>query len=358
MRCRFCIALLLPFVLWLTLPYASTSAAQDATSRSSLTIHLPHDIAPERVAILYSLVQRGWPTPIATKPGIFDYTIETVTASNMKLLLFVPGFRVVTAEFTDAQVRATGRYTPVLVPSRATLSGRLVDSSVRPLRDYGLTLGYLFKEACDYFGCGMDGPIPVISLGDTRTDDAGAFSFIVPNRRDDPFFGGHTAYAGAGAFFLSSRTRGTTDLSGDDTLRPSLLPANAVDAPVVITHVDRGTLSGRLGKGFLRKEGLNDDLSTYDAVGEFYPSDHHPSRIAIGLYADSIDLVGPIDRSYLRLPSDITIEKDGTFERQLSPGTYNLRLLISSASGATQRTIWISKGLVVRENQRTVVEGR
>jgi hypothetical protein len=261
MRHGSCVVLPLMFVLWLALPRLGTSAAQAATSISSLTIQLPHDIAPERVAIFYSLVQRGWPKSIATKPGIFDYTIETGAASDTKLLLFVPGFRIVTAEFTDAEVRTTARYTPTLVPSRATLSGRLVDSAGQPLRNYGLTLGYKFIEACDFFKCGPDGPIPVISLGDTRTGDAGAFSFVVPDFHDDPFFQGRTSLD-AGALFLSSAARGTPDLS-DDTLRPSILHADAVDAsPVVITHINHGILSGRLGKGFLGQHGIGSDLSS------------------------------------------------------------------------------------------------
>lgn len=349
--------MLLMFALSLALPHASTSAAQDATSASSLTIQLPHDVAPERVAIFYSVMQRGWPKSIATKPGFFDYTVETGTAINTKLLLFVPGFRIVTAEFTNTEVRTTVRYTPTLVPSRATLSGRLVDSAGQPLRNYGLTLGYHFNEACDYFGCGMDGPIPVVSLGVARTDDAGAFSFAVPNLREDPFFRTHTAYSGAGAFFLSSETRGAPDLS-DDTLRPSMLRADVIDArPVVITRVDHGILSGQLGRRFLQQQGLEDDLGAYDDVAEVYTaSDHRPSRIAIGLSADQIELSGPIDPSFLSMSALISLEMDGTFERQLPPGTYNLRLTVSGASGALQRTIWISKGLVIRENQRTVVD--
>jgi hypothetical protein len=50
-----------------------------------------------------------------------------------------------------------------------------------------------------------------------------------------------------------------------------------------------------------------------------------------------------------------TLENDGTFEQALPPGTYDLELGIG-ANDATSRTIVVAKGLVVRENQRTVVD--
>jgi hypothetical protein len=314
--------------------------------QTAFVIHLPPDVEPERASIFYSLALSGrMPDTVTTTPGVFDYTIDTKAAHDLKLLIVVPGYRIVTAQFTDAEIRSTPSYTPRLIPSSTTLRGRLVDSSHRPIRNFGLTLGYELHEAIGYFcgNCMLDGQIPTVPLGETRTDDAGSFSLVVPDVREDPFFQEHAA--GAGAFYLSSTARGRPDF--DDTLQPSMLRASALGAsPVVITHVDHGILSGRLGKGFLKQHGMGDDLSVY-VFGVPEISDKRPrislSAVCVGVHADGCLFYGA------------TLESDGSFEQALPPGTYDLTLGIGSG-GTAARTVLVAKGVIVRENQRTVVE--
>lgn len=152
--------------------------------------------------------------------------------------------------------------------------------------------------------------------------------------------------AGAGALYLSSASRGQPDI--DDTLRPSLLSASAIDAkPIVITHIDHGILSGRLGKSFLKEHGLNDDLTTY-GFGVPDTSDKRP-RIALSAYCVGVRTNGCLFYG-------VQLEPDGTFEQALPPGTYDLELGFSS-DGAAPRRIAVSDGVVViHENQRTVVQ--
>jgi hypothetical protein len=225
-----------------------------------------------------------------------------------------------------------------------TVSGTLVDSSGHPMRGYGLELGYKFLETVAYFcDCTLDGAVPSISVGRTRTDDAGVFTFAAPDVREDRFF---RQYArSAGSFFLSSTTRGRLDLF-DETLRPSLFTAAALigTRPLVVTHVDLGTLSGHLGRAFLRQAGLGDDLAGY--------------RFSITPGQDNRPLVEL--RAAARAPADgfvvynAMLQRDGSFERTLPPGAYDLQLRVSAAGVA--RTVLVEKDVIVREHQRTVVD--
>jgi beta-lactamase regulating signal transducer with metallopeptidase domain len=317
------------------------------TIQTSFAIRLPSGIQPERASIFYSLAPSGrMPNSVTTKPGVFDYAIDTKATHDLKLLLVVPGYQIVTTQFTDAEMRSAQPYTPQLIPLSRTLRGRLVDSSRRPMRNVGLNVGYVFLELIGYFcgTCTVDGRIDRISLGETRTDDTGAFSFVIPDVRDDPFFRRYAA-AGAGTFFLSTTASGRVDV--DDTLRPSMLRADALDASsLVITHVDRGILSGRIGKGFLEQHGIGGDLSAY-VFGVPEISDERPSislsAVCVGAHANGCLFYGA------------TFENDGTFEQALPPGTYDLELGIA-ASGTTSRTILVAKSVIVHENQRTVVD--
>lgn len=313
--------------------------------QTSFAIHLPPDVAPERVSIFYSLALSGrMPDSVTTTPGVFDYTIDTKAAHDMKLLIVVPGYQIVTAQFTDGQMRSAPPYTPRLIPSSTTLRGRMVDSSRRQMRNFGLILGYELHEAVGYFcgNCMLDGQIPTVPLGETRTDDAGRFSFVIPDVREDPFFQEYAA--GAGAFYVSSAARGRPDF--DDTLQPSMLRANALSASsVVITHVDHGILSGRLGQSFLKQHGLGDDLSSY----RFSMTPLPDRRPMIGL---SITATPPVDGVF---QYNAMLASDGTFERALPPGTYDLELGVN-ANGVQARPIVVATRVIVRESQRTVVD--
>jgi hypothetical protein len=310
--------------------------------RTAFTIHLPPDVEPERASVLYSLALSGrLPDTVATKPGVFDYTIDTKAAHDLNLLIVVPGYRIVTAQFTDAQMRSVPSYTPRLIPSSTTLRGRLVDSSHRPIRNFGLTLNYELGEAVDYFcgNCGLDGQFPTIRLDGTRTDDAGGFSFTALNVSEDPFFQGHFRYVGA--FYVSSTARGERSRFpwGDDTLQPSRIDARSITAaPLVVMHVDHGILSGRLGKNFLQQHGLAESLTSLQ--------DARP-RIQLDAASKNGDWSGAFNTM---------LKEDGSFEVSLRPGTYDLELSIFDGAGNVLRTIHVSTRVLVHENQRTVVD--
>jgi hypothetical protein len=321
--------------------------------QTAFVIHLPPDVEPEHVSIFYSLALSGrMPDSVTTKPDVFDYMIDTKASHDLKLLIVVPGYRVVTAQFTDAEMRSVQPYTPRLIPSSTTLRGRLVDSSRRPIRNFGLTLSYELGAAVDYFcgNCTLDGSIPTVPIDSTRTNDVGEFSFTMLNVTEDPFF--QRRSTAVGAFYVSSTARGEHSwlFWGDDTLRPSRIDASSTAAtPLVITHVDHGILSGRLGKDFLKEHGLVDDLSAY-AFDLTEVSATSPKRQCIQL--DATWKNGDTSGGY-----NAMLKPDGSFEVSVPPRTYDLKLsILDRASGTLQQTISVSTRVVVREDQRTVVD--
>jgi hypothetical protein len=326
-----------------------TLASQlDAQMPARFSIRLPRDVYPERAVVFYSFASSGrMPALLRTMPDVFDYAIDVGIARVLKLLIVVPGYQVVAVALSGSQLNAPMPYTPPLVPSTpVTVSGTLVDSSGRPVRGYGLKLGYNFLETVAYFcNCALDGSVPSISIGRTRTDDAGAFSFVVPNVREDPFF---RQYAkSAGSFFLGSTARRSVGFV-DDTLRPSRLPAAALTGarPLVVMHVDHGTLSGHLGREFLRQSRLGDDLDRYRFSITPEP-DHRPMLKLSAVPSPSIDGL---------IWLGVRLKRDGSFEQSLPAGTYDLQLRVSTDDGTTARSIPVEKGVIVRENQRTVVD--
>ena len=169
------------------------SAPRDPDIRRGFQVLIPRDVNPETVKIFFAIKPRGVvPTePVTTRPGVYDYTLPIAGSSFLRLLIYAPGYRMVTAEFRDAQVNASSPYTLPLVKLPAVrLDGRLVDSGGRPVPNQTLDLTYEVWEAVAYFcgNCMIDGQIPTLEFGRTRTDDGGAFAFDVPNVRDDPFF--------------------------------------------------------------------------------------------------------------------------------------------------------------------------
>jgi beta-lactamase regulating signal transducer with metallopeptidase domain len=328
-----------------------TLASQlDAQMPAHFSIRLPRDVYPERATVFYSLASSGrMPELLRTMPDVFDYAIDVGTARVLKLLIVVPGYQVVAVELSGSQLDAPTPYMPPLVPSApVTISGTLVDSSGRPVRGYGLELGYKFLETVAYFcNCMLDGSVPSMSIGRTRTDDAGAFSFMVPNVREDPFFRQYSK--SAGSFFLSSTAHGRLDLF-DDTLRPSLFTAKVLIGarPLVVAHVDHGALSGHLARAILRQSGLDDDLGHYRF--NITPGPDHRPLLELSAETSS-PANGFVGYSAMLQP-------DGSFEAELPPGTYDLQLRISTYGGASTRSIPIGKDVIVRENQHTVVDRR
>jgi hypothetical protein len=241
---------------------------------------------------------------LQTRKGVYDYSIDfndtTVgPAQSLKVLVYIPGYRMVAAEFKEAEIRSGKIFIPPLVPLATTaLTGRLVDPKQKPLSDQTLRLEYFLLEVMTYFGYG-DGSVPSLSIGDIKTDARGEFTVNIPAFGDDAFFN-------SGWFQLNS-SEGLSFL-GSHQLKPNSFPARKVYEPLVITDVGRGTLSGTLGKETLKQNNLSEDLRAY-----VRPQDTIVTGITLHAKGESVTY-------------NADLQVDGSFEVQLPPGEYELEL--------------------------------
>jgi hypothetical protein len=297
-----------------------------AQSGQRFRVSLPLNTKPETVLIKTGVSGRGLVlNEVRTKPGVYDYSLDlglsdVGPAQSLKLLIYIPGYRMVTAEFKDADLRTGKTFIPPLFPLPTTpVKGRLLDSAEKPLSDQTLTAGYHLSEAMAYFGYG-DGSVPFISFGTVKTDSKGEFTFNVPSLPEDSFFQ------------LNDRSPfGRVQLLSDDgmifqdqTLTPDSLPAQKTYEPLVIRKTRQATLSGKLGKDFFQQNNLT-------------------ANLRVELRAEARAGESSLNAG---------LQPDGSFEVQLPPGEYDLVLWVPG----TNRKILVENGVAVAENGRKVIE--
>jgi hypothetical protein len=328
----------------LTLPVSAQPAR--------FAIRIPAGVQPEPITIFYTAAPSGqMPKELKVPAGVHDVQVP-LASRYLRVLAIAPGYQTITAEFRDAQLDSP--YVLPLTPlPAARVEGRLVDSAGQPIPDYALRVSYQLSEAIDYFcKCMLDGQIPILDLGSTRTDASGAFSLSVPDPRHDPFFR-PSAERGASpgiVMFQSGADRLLAVWSWDDSLRPSHMSlADATAKPLVLTHVERGVLTGRLGTQSLARYGLGDLQGYAFTLLPLRPDGSPDGRPMLLLQASPVDG----DTGYLAANALLTAE--GTFEVTLPPDTYDLTLSVLGSGGTLVRRIAIAKGLVLHEGERLVL---
>ena len=266
---------------------------------------------------------------VRTRSGVHDYPINfsdaTVgPAQSLKLLIYIPGYRVITAEFNETDIQRGRVFVPPLVPLATTaFRGRLVAPNQRPLAGQTLRLDYFLREVMSYFGY-FDGSVPSLSIGDFTTDTRGEFMINVPAVVDDPFFG-------SGQFHLSAGNQ--RSFLGSQHLKPNRFTAQKVYEPIVITNIGRGTLSGTLGKETLKRNNLSEELRTY-----VRPRDTIVTGIALQARQEGV-----------AYNADLQI--DGSFEVELPSGEYELVLWAPQLNEGVS----IQRGLIVEPDKRRVL---
>lgn len=315
---------------------------------TGLLVRIPAGIEPEAVHIYFG--QAGVPPVVnemKTRPGIANYVLPVSGPQPMTILMYVPGYQVVTRELSGAELAST--LEPKLTPlAMVRMNGRLVDSRGRAVVGQELELSYNLLEAMPYFGY-LDGGAPSIQVARSRTDANGAFAFDVPAFDEDPFF--RTYSTSAGGSFQLGRADRQRPFSFDDNLWPSRFATQATYAnPFVVVQTEAGVLSGRLGRSFLRQHDLGDDLSAYRL-------DLMPGNQRLGLRLDA-EVVSPDGREVPMRAYNALLKADGTFEVALPPGVYNVKLSVLDAAGGwlLQRTIAVEQAAIVREGERHVIE--
>jgi hypothetical protein len=185
-----------------------------------------------------------------------------------------------------------------------------------------LRLEYFLREVMPYFGY-YDGHVPSLLIGDIQTDARGEFTINLPALVDDPFFrSGQFRLTAGERSFLSSQ------------LKPNSFAAKKVYEPLVITNIGQGTLSGTLGKEFLKQNNLSEDLRDY-----VRPRDTLVTGIVLQAKGESVTLY-----AYLQI--------DGHFEVQLPAGEYDLVLSAPQSPDG----IPIQRRLIIEPNKRRVLD--
>src|SRR5262245_27695588 len=262
------------WLLLLFLPSLAVLAHSQEATRQGFTISLPLSVNPETVKIHAGVYGRGLSLrEVGTKPGVYDYPIDVANsdvglAMALKLLVYIPGYRMVASEFSDAELQTGRVFIPPLNPLPVALvTGRLLDSAGRPLPDEMLTVHYSLTEAMPYFGY-IDGSVPILPIEKVKTDSNGEFKVRVPSLLEDPFFQSNSPVL-AGAFELANE-EGTR--VWDRTLAPNSFLAQKAYKPLVVRKTRTGILSGQLGKQFFRQSNLSDDLMAYVRPGDTIPT--------------------------------------------------------------------------------------
>ena len=322
-------------VLLLLTCVAFAQGQQTTTSTSTFKISLPLNINPESVIIEAGIYGRGLSLRgLQTRAGVHDYSIDLKdssvgSAQSLKLLIYIPGYRMVAREFKDAELQTGRAFIPPLVELVKTVArAKLVDSSERPLPNQTLNVTYFLNQAMTYFGY-LDGRVPVLPICTVKTDSNGEFTLTLPSFGDDPFFNG----AVTGRFQLSGENGfGVLDLF---TFKPNGFEAQKVYEYFVVRKIQKGTLRGRLGREFFQQNNLSPDLRAYVRRGDTIPT-------GVELWATRDSGTG--------FNADLRV--DGSFDVQLPAGSYDLELWVSGI----EKRITVQNAVIVEENKSRVVE--
>jgi hypothetical protein len=332
--CARCIRLSLLIVCILCKGAAATQSGASGT----FLIRLSHDLKPEKAVIhtgfydKQSLIMDY----IHTRKGVFDYPLDLEVGKNLRLLIYCPGYKIVTAEFEGS---FQGReFSPRFEPLPALrVEGLLVDSAGHPVQHRTLHAKYSLTEEMSYFGF-YDGHVTELDIDAGITDAKGAFLLNVPSFAEDPFFENKTT---RGRFTLHDRIE--SDEGYNVYLDPDFFSfQKAYSKPLRLVEYRLGRLSGRLGPEFFHLHNLDRELIPYDRR-------NNGITTGILLWAKTEAQGG--SRGY-----NLNFQEDGTFDRELPPGIYDLNLSVPTGSGSAMgEAIPIQSGVVVQEGHRQVI---
>jgi hypothetical protein len=323
------------FMLAGTTAYALQEAA-------SFKIAFPQGTYPETASIFYAIVRDGADGSLSsgivtTKKGVFEYPLNALSEyvtprnvlkslesekapdksaippKNLKLLIYLPGYHMVQAEFDEAQLQQRQTFIPKLEPLRTIrLSGRLLDSSGKGRNNQLVSLNYQLLESGVFMG-GADGFINDLPIARFMTGNDGAFTVEIPALADDPFFN-------IGQFVLAV----SSGFPFGSDLTPNHFSSIDTRKELIITQSFPGILSGRIDNAFFTRNDLSSDAK------QFF----------------SLRLDGPEGR----MGSSSVFHEDGTFELKVLPGIYDVKVY------AAGKDFLVQRGFVIREGQREFLE--
>lgn len=174
------------FLLITILGYSLNVFAEDS-ELNQLHIQLPKNIDTQNMSYIYRNCHVNYLGNRGSKEQ-WDYYIDMGICSNTKLILYVPGYEIITYEFEDNDLINGINWQPPLKRLSRTeiLTGRIVDSNNIPIANELIRINYHFREVMRYYGYG-DGAVAELYIGQCKTNSNGEFVVEVPSLMDDPF---------------------------------------------------------------------------------------------------------------------------------------------------------------------------
>jgi len=317
--CRF--ALIAGVALALT----ATAWAQANVERTPmLRVHLPDEVAPEKATLIFGEYGEGLTMgPRVLQKGKYDYSFSLWDrATSVKVLLYCPGYRMVTAEFSLEGAAPIVSFEPHFdeLPKTA-LCVRMVDSEGSPLAHEPFSLHHDLAPH-KYFGY-LDGMTHGATIASGTTGADGTCTLLVPSLLDDPYFGKHSFPPDMAFEIRTPRNQ----RHPDQDLSPATIPVKrAYSQPIIVTVSARAHLHGHVAIPYVRAHQLFGTVTPYT-----YEDKHGrtgPTRVE--LRAE----VSDGGRSF-----NCMLLRDGSFSVKLPPGTYDLVLVELGEGGTIRRVV-------------------
>lgn len=313
---------------------ATFSAGQKAESapNPTLRIHIPTEFNTENLTIISGIYGNGLGvSQVTTKSGHHDYSIPLGSkAQTVKLLIYAPGYKIVTAEFKTKNLAVAKPFVPRFDKLPTTpLKLKIVGTNGKAIANEIITLGHDLATH-KYFGY-ADGMAFGATLLTASSNAQGEINFPMPLLAQDPYFARY-------AVRNVQISRGTGRLFfGNEDFRPTRLPLQKTyRQPIVVTRVYRAKLSGKIAPSFLRRHKIIGDITPYMDAKR-----HSPFRVE--LRAENSDSKAGYNCMLL---------KNGTFSAVLPTGTYRLHLVVLGKGETLHREITVQKNLRLQENEK------
>ncbi len=308
-------------------------------ARRGLTIRLPEGVPTEQVRLIVGVYGHGLGAGAHdTKQGVRDYPVSLdARATRVKLLAYLPGYRMVTAEVGVSGAGARILELPQFrkLPT-VPVTLRVVDGQDKPVPGQQLSFG-LSLETHRYFGY-SDGMASGATVLTATTAANGEAQIEMPLVMEDPYF----AKGGAETFGLSvspaDRWRGHA--RGEVDLQPSRFAVRrSYPGPVVFTLVRRAHLTGRIEPSFFRRNRVQGDVTPYlDAKRT------SPFRVEMSA-----------ERQDTHDGWNCMLMPGGKFSVVLSPGQYRLRLIVLGKRGRLERELIVAENVALSEGETRVL---
>lgn len=338
--------------LLILLPFLCAGLRADEAPAPALHLRIPQDTDPERMILMYA--PNSFRSP--GKAGVFDYALDlpmrvTEGEKPLKLLLYCPGYQMFAGSALLAGTNAENPFAPPL-KSLASLPIRirLVDSTGRPLPGQVISVVYQLMEAFWFFDYST-GTVPKLQIAKVTTDAQGQASLLVPALLDDPFFKGHPFGAfgvegpeADGEYLTSDDRPGVRDTRQPTALHPlepaAIVPRQSYPEPITITFQRRGKISGHIAPAFFTRNGLDKDLLA-------------ARRLHLQLLAENSVIAGDNHGS---VGLGCGLQLNGDFAVTLTPGQYDLTLVVSDDTYTPIKRISVKAHAVVSEGRTNQVD--